>query len=1530
MNKKSIVALVTLVAMLASSFCANFAYADTVDVGVAIDTIYELENSSHSGMTTQKIKSPYASGGMYIVNKGAEIASVDDIKTDDISFMVNVPDNGNVKVFIRALFPNGSSNAFYWRWDNSAWQTYAGTYNINYQWLELNASQLSKGLHKFSICRKKSGVCFDAVYVTQDEKATAPVLEGVEMIPEVKDVLSHAQTYIPVIDGNGFAFEAEDAAYDTSMEYTANKTASGGAVIRAGKSDTVAPTPDEGGNLEMEFTSEIDGYVIAWMRIQSLTAGNDSCFTGYDKEKFTLKNLQIRPDYYWTQAVEYLPVKKGVTYKIKYQTREAGACIDQFVVTSLPGFMPDGVVKVVESKASVLVSRYEEPPYSPVAGQHPRVYFTQDDVENLIYKLNHPENAQYKKTFDQYVAENVDIGLAVNDNTTLKIEAKAYYYALFKDKKVGQDAVDLVFRTISTWPPLIGNTESNTRPNGRLITMYSLVYDWCYDLLTEEQKAKLIDTSIATASLMENGWPPEKQPAIVGHAAEAQFLRDIMCFAIATYDERPDIWNFVGGRFYQEYVPVRQWYMKSSIHNQGGNYGVYRHSWDLHAYKLITEMGAPEPFPAKDVAGMDYSRLIYLRRPDGMITLDGDMYNTTPMAYSQPAPNNLLLSTSIAMDPYLKDEYIRVTTNANKNGITRSYGSAQNDGLVIHLIYSEPDLQRASRENLPLSAFYGSPMGSMAARTGWGDTVENPSVVAQMKMDEYWFANHQTPAAGNFALYYKGPLTGQSGVYDIYGSPAFNHYNHHSVASNCLLVYDPNEPLANFDNKPNDGGQFRHNNTSAKNFEELLTNPILKKNTIEGHEIDPKNVMEPDYSYFKGDLTNSYSDKITDYTRSMMFLNLKDETIPAALIVFDKVSVKDPSFKKTWVLHGQTYPKFEKNRTIWYSSPYVNDLGERYTGKMLNDALLPADSKTTKTVIGSEEDGWNINDGVNVLGNTQNTKKAEENTYRLEIATTESKETEYFLNVLQVTDEGNTVYHNTALHDSELFYGASISDRVVFFSKTGDRVSGTAKLKVPAGIARKFMVCDIEAGVWEVTTSEGTQKVTATEDGGVLSFTSNGGEITLTKTNEEPEVLETEELVLDTKKTLYVKANNQYVNQPVECDIVNNRYLIAIDHLAVKMGLKATKEFMKNVYEDEKQGIVAEVRHGSNIMYVNGKEVKLVSPTYFKDGHLMIELRSFAEAFNFIVHYDGNLGMIFLAADPQLKKEDDEVVSPAGEGYAIVKEITGNKGVQDTETLNSTMVADGLTSTQWAANGVDSFFDIELNEEVILENVEIVFAPNGNRTPYFEILISNDGETYTSIYDGKGDPNCDGKAFEIFTFDVNKEFKTKYIRYIGKGSDRSAWNGVREMRFKIGEPLIRWEEKDEYAKVENVSSDGGAVDASFQWGNVTDNNSRTTWAAQGSGRYIEFELSEKESLIGVNVMFNPMSKRIPSFEIQVSEDGKSFKSIYKGKGNGEVEQFTWEEFKFDKSYKAKYVRYVGLGSNLSAWNGVNEIRFIKE
>ena len=42
----------------------------------------------------------------------------------------------------------------------------------------------------------------------------------------------------------------------------------------------------------------------------------------------------------------------------------------------------------------------------------------------------------------------------------------------------------------------------------------------------------------------------------------------------------------------------------------------------------------------------------------------------------------------------------------------------------------------------------------------------------------------------------------------------------------------------------------------------------------------------PDYSYLKGDITRAYTRKVKEAKRSFVFLNLKSETVPAALIVY--------------------------------------------------------------------------------------------------------------------------------------------------------------------------------------------------------------------------------------------------------------------------------------------------------------------------------------------------------------------------------------------------------------------------------------------------------------------------------------------------------------------------------------------------------------------------------------------------------------------------------------------------------------------
>ena len=164
-------------------------------------------------------------------------------------------------------------------------------------------------------------------------------------------------------------------------------------------------------------------------------------------------------------------------------------------------------------------------------------------------------------------------------------------------------------------------------------------------------------------------------------------------------------------------------------------------------------------------------------------------------------------------------------------------------------------------------------MGAMIARTGWEDGENSDSVVAMMKIGEYYFGNHQHLDFGSFQIYYKGLLAGEGGNYGEYGNKEHYMYTTKSIAHNTMLVYDPEEDKETDDRNArynvNDGGQ------KAQYREELTIDkikiPERKFGKIVAKEIDPQNTYTPDYTYIKGDLTNAYTDKVTDFKRSMMF-----------------------------------------------------------------------------------------------------------------------------------------------------------------------------------------------------------------------------------------------------------------------------------------------------------------------------------------------------------------------------------------------------------------------------------------------------------------------------------------------------------------------------------------------------------------------------------------------------------------------------------------------------------------------------------
>ena len=272
-------------------------------------------------------------------------------------------------------------------------------------------------------------------------------------------------------------------------------------------------------------------------------------------------------------------------------------------------------------------------------------------------------------------------------------------------------------------------------------------------------------------------------------------------------------------------------------------------------------------------------------------------------------------------------------------------------------------------EGLPYTKYFGTPNGIMIARTGWEDGADSPSVVAEMKVQEYQINGHMHLDAGHFQIYYKGMLASDSGVYQglvnttsgegasSFGSPHFNQYETKTVAHNCMLVYDPSEadPSSNLRGAINDGGQRAINGGNETGGSGIMDEDAHVA-TVTGMEIDPENPQRPAYSYLKGDLKNAYSAKVTDYKRSFMFLNLENEEVPAALIVFDKINSSNANFKKTWLLHGLEEPEINGNRTVFRRTYKSSVMAHGYNGKMTVDTLLPA--KNTITKVGGKETGY--------------------------------------------------------------------------------------------------------------------------------------------------------------------------------------------------------------------------------------------------------------------------------------------------------------------------------------------------------------------------------------------------------------------------------------------------------------------------------------------------------------------------------------------------------------------------------------------
>ncbi|WP_051620668.1 heparin/heparin-sulfate lyase HepB [Paenibacillus sp. UNC451MF] len=735
---------------------------------------------------------------------------------------------------------------------------------------------------------------------------------------------------------------------------------------------------------------------------------------------------------------------------------------------------------------------FPKPELTPPS-EHPRLFLRKEHLPELRDKMTRPELKQEWERLLKYSSYSIEEANSEHcPGDVYVIEANALLYVLQGDQEAGIKAKTLAISSITkNFNP---NFQDISREIGRLMLAGAIVYDWCYDLVTDEERVFFIGHFKRLAGLLECGYPPLKEGAFVGHSCEWMIQRDMLGTGIAIYDEDPEMYDLAAGRVLHQMVPARNFFYPSGWHHQGDGYGGVRFQGELFPTWMFDRMGFGNIYDAsqRDVG----YQWIYTRRPDGKLLRDGD---TTPVMLKQTKYTRLHFIYWI-LGGYYKDPYFIAQKQVDE-------GRLQDKDVLFAFLFADPSVEAKALDELPLTRYFGAPTGVMVARTGWDTGMDSNVVVAEMKVGMYQYNNHQHLDAGAFQIYYKGNLAIDSGSYKgssgKYHSPHNKYYFKRTIAHNTMLVYDPDElkqyPYVKDGGlvwpNVNDGGQRWPNEGRPPLTLDDLMNKDFKRADVLAHAIGP-DPIKPSYSYLKGDITAAYSNKMKQFQRSFLFLNFNETEHPAALIVFDRVASANPDFKKYWLLHSIEEPQIEGSRTT------ISRSEDGYNGQLINDTLLPArDNQEIEKVGGPGKEYWVF--GTNYVNDFPGTK--EQGEWRIEVSPRVPAEEDLFLNVMQMKDIDGPEALSTERMDGETLIGVKIKDWVALFSKSGLRLQKDTVLPdisdgaPDGGASLNYIVTDLAAGQWRVEQerigAEGMEwhhivSEEVTEEGGVLHWQS--------------------------------------------------------------------------------------------------------------------------------------------------------------------------------------------------------------------------------------------------------------------------------------------------------------------------------------------------------------------------------------------------------------------------------------------------------
>ncbi len=314
-------------------------------------------------------------------------------------------------------------------------------------------------------------------------------------------------------------------------------------------------------------------------------------------------------------------------------------------------------------------------------------------------------------------------------------------------------------------------------------------------------------------------------------------------------------------------------------------------------------------------------------------------------------------------------------------------------------------------------------MGQVFMRSGVGEN----DTYATFTTDGI-LTKHKHYDNNNFVIYKHGYRTMDTGTRPQPGLH-LSHYYARTVAHNCVTIRMPGETLPKYWGQasllegeqpvPNDGGQNK-----------ILGSKLI---AFEKHQ---------HYIYLASDASEAYSNKKANLVlRQFVYIQ------PDVFVVFDKIKATQASYKKTWLMHFASEPELLANQTFRETSD---------GGRLYCRTLYPKNAELSK-IGGPGKQFWS--DGKNwpmpvLIPEDWRYENASSipsddlpmlGQWRVELSPSAASKKDYFLNIIQVGNDGLSALPQSELIERNGMLGVSFNYKDKYYEimfQTDDKNHG--------------------------------------------------------------------------------------------------------------------------------------------------------------------------------------------------------------------------------------------------------------------------------------------------------------------------------------------------------------------------------------------------------------------------------------------------------------------------------------------------------